>query len=49
VTSTTAPPAEEVLDADLGKLPVFVGLSLFGFFVTIAILTVQWARTRRAR
>lgn len=44
--TTQAPPAEEVLDADLGKLPVFVALSLIGFFVAIAIVAVQWVRTR---
>ena len=44
--TTQAPPAEEVLDADLGKLPVFVALSLLGFFVAIAIVAVQWVRTR---
>lgn len=44
--TTQAPPAEEVLDADLGKLPWFVALSLFGFFVAIAIVSVQWVRTR---
>ena len=44
--TTEAPPAEEVLDADLGKLPLFVALSLLGFFVAIAIVAVQWVRTR---
>ena len=44
--TTSAPPAEEVLDADLGKLPLFVALSLGGLFVAIAIVAVQWVRTR---
>lgn len=44
--TTSAPPADEVLDADLGKLPVFVALSLVGIFVAIAIVAVQWVRTR---
>lgn len=46
-STTAAPTPEEVLDADLGKLPLFVGLSLVGFFVAVAIMGAQWVRTRR--
>jgi hypothetical protein len=50
VSSTTAPPApDEVLEADTGKLPLFVSLSLGGFAVAIAIMAVQWVRTRPTR
>lgn len=51
VSSTTAStsPAGGSLDADTGKLPVFVSLSLGGFAVAIAIVTVQWVRSRPRR
>jgi hypothetical protein len=46
VTSTTAPERDEVLEADTGKLPLFIALSLGGFAIAITIVTVQWVRTR---
>lgn len=48
VSPTTAmtTPAAGSLDADTGRLPLFVSLSLGGFAVAIAILTVQWVRSR---
>lgn len=49
VTSTSAPPeVDEVLEADTGKLPLFIALSLGGIAVALAIVTVQWVRTRPA-
>jgi hypothetical protein len=48
VSRTTLAPAAstEPLDPKLGMLPLFVGLSLGGFAVAVAIVTVQWIRTR---
>ena len=46
VTATSVVSAEDVLDADTGRLPLFVGLSLGGFTVAISMVTVQWVRSR---
>jgi hypothetical protein len=49
VASTTTVPPEEILDAGTGWLPLFVALSLLGFIVVLAMLTVQWIRSRPRR
>ncbi|HVM55671.1 MAG TPA: hypothetical protein VM262_20975 [Acidimicrobiales bacterium] len=46
VTATSVVSAEDVLDADTGRLPLFVGLSLGGFAAAISMVTVQWVRSR---
>jgi hypothetical protein len=44
--TTTVPVDTGPLDADTGLLPFFVMLSLGGFAVAVAIVTVQWIKTR---